>query len=48
MLTAYIYSKDPLDSANGKWDYGFSKFGYSYCNFFDIKDIVQPFNKALS
>ena len=24
-LKAYIYSKDPLDSANGKWDYGFLK-----------------------
>ena len=25
MLKAYIYSKDPLDSANGKWDYGLLK-----------------------
>ena len=25
MLTAYIYSKDPLDSANDKWDYGLLK-----------------------
>ena len=37
MITAYIYSIDPLDAADGKWDYGLLKETFEKNN---VKQLV--------
>ena len=39
---AYIYSKDPLDSANGKWDYGLLKQTFDRNNILEVVVDVLP------